>query len=162
MQTPPLTLKEKVRRGSGVVVAHVNTLILLSRRSESPRCQGSPALCPPVSRGPWTAPGLSWSLAGASPSPLSPRLSRPSSHKHPDRREASGGLQSFPRESVSLAPESRRAFQAGSPRAWQFRAVSPPHFPAHIAAESRRNWEWLSAKSCRRTANPVLEGGTGS
>ena len=48
---------------------------------------------------------------------------------------------------------------AGHPRAWRFGYGSPPYFRTHIPAESTQNWEWLLAKSCRRTANPVLEGG---
>lgn len=46
-------------------------------------------------------------------SPLSPRLFRPSSQKHPVR-ETSGGLQSFPKVNIVLASQSHRAFRLGA------------------------------------------------
>lgn len=119
-----------------------------------------------------TQPAGSWSPAQrpgfprAGQEPHSqPSLAQALLSTFPETSRYEGNLRRPPvlsEEKCMPGPSKQQSFPGRRPCAWQLRAVSPPHFPAHITAESRRNWEWLSAKSCRRTANPVLEGGTGS
>lgn len=118
-------------------VQHVRILRLMVLRVGGGRA--SPALCPRGCSVPrdsqesWAAPGLSWNRTGPHSRALSPRLSCPSSQKHPDLRETSGGRQPFPTMSIFLVPQSRRAFQAGGAptclavRIWEPTVFSDSH-----------------------------------
>ena len=125
----------------------VNALIPLSRGPEDPGVSAAPHSAGGLARFRRAPVTLDSARAfreqdrSLIPNPLLSRLSCPSSQKHPDIRKTSGGLQSFPRRSVCLAPQSSRAFQAG----------------AHVPGSSE-----LWVHRVFRLTSPQRAGGTGN
>ena len=139
------------------------------RPSQSPQWQGQPHTVPArgrsvpqSSREPRIAPGLSWSRTGGD---LFPALSRPASPVHlPRNLSYKRDFRRSPVPSKSeciLGCSKPQSFPGRVPTCLAVLSCESAAFSdSHQGRE--QTWEWLSAKSCRRTANPVLEGGTGS